>query len=179
MEITRRLQALFFGLWRVAAVGLIAIGVSGLLAGGLGAAFGKTFVSGDGPGVAYAPDRCAEFQEYYPAPTCEAAATLHHFDEVVSYRVAAGVLGLLAVAALAAIARFRPALVRDAGLDPAVVPAVGAVLFGLGALALLAMGTGPLLFQRATAGAGAFLSGGVVALAPFAYYARGLLKSLA
>jgi hypothetical protein len=73
-------------------VGLTAIGVSGLLAEGMGALVGERFVSGDPPGVSYTPDRCADFFEYAPqARTCEEAATIHHFGEVVTYRVAAGI----------------------------------------------------------------------------------------
>jgi hypothetical protein len=60
----------------VAAVGLIAIGVSGLLAEGLGALFGRAFVAGDLPGVAYTQERCAELLEYVKGPaTCGEAAT--------------------------------------------------------------------------------------------------------
>jgi hypothetical protein len=158
---------------------MIAIGLSGLVAGGLGLLFGKSFVSGDVEGVAYTESRCAEFQEYYPSPTCEAAATAHHFDEVVSYRVAAGVLGLLALASLVGLALLKPGLFRDAaGLDPALTPAVGAALFGLGAAGLLGMGTLQLVFAGA-AGTGALISGGLVAAVAFAVYARSLLRSLA
>ncbi len=157
---------------------MIAIGLSGLVAGGLGLLFGKSFVSGDVKGVAYTESRCAEFQEYYPSPTCEAAATAHHFDEVVSYRVAAGILGLLALGSLVGLALLKPGLFRDAGLDPALVPAVGAALFGLGAAGLLGMGTLQLVFAGA-AGTGALISGGLVAVAAFAVYARSLLRSLA
>jgi hypothetical protein len=46
------------------------------------------------------PQRCAEFLEYFPnAGGCEQAAALHHWGEVVEYRVAVGVLGLLVLGA--------------------------------------------------------------------------------
>ena len=65
----------------VAIVGMIAIGASGLIAWAMGGIFGRTFVSGDLPGVTYTPARCADLFEYAPgAHTCAEAATFHHFD---------------------------------------------------------------------------------------------------
>ena len=59
----------------VAAIGLLAVGLSGLLAWGAGAAFGKPFVSGDATGVTYTAARCAEYQAIAPSePTCAKAA---------------------------------------------------------------------------------------------------------
>ena len=78
------------------AVGLVAIGASGALAELLGRLFGPTFVAGDLPGVTYTTQRCADYLEYFPdAGSCAKAAALHHWGEVVEYRVAVGVLGLL------------------------------------------------------------------------------------
>src|SRR5205085_1471638 len=78
------------------AVGLLAIGASGLLSMGLRAAWGSEFVAGDPPGVTYTAPRCADYERFHPeAGTCAEAAAAHHADEVETYRVAAGVLGLL------------------------------------------------------------------------------------
>src|SRR5947207_3205365 len=78
-----------------AAVGLIAVGVSGLLAAVFGAALGRDFVAGDRPGVTSTSARCADLREYAPgANTCRDAATIHHYGEIVDYRIAAGLLGL-------------------------------------------------------------------------------------
>jgi hypothetical protein len=42
--------------------------------------------------MTYTSQRCAEFLEYFPnAGGCEQAAALHHWGEVVEYRVAVGV----------------------------------------------------------------------------------------
>ena len=88
----------------VGAIGLVAIGVSGAVAGGMGLVWGKAFVSGDASGVTYTPARCADFKEYFPrAASCEEAAVDHHYEEIVGYRLAAGVGGLFAFAAAAAV----------------------------------------------------------------------------
>lgn len=161
----------------VAGIGLAAIGASGLLAAGMGAAFGKSFVAADVSGVTYTPARCADFLEYEPgASDCDAAATAHHFGEVVEYRVAAGVLGLLALAGYAVLRRrFRRAGARL--LPRGFVATVGAALFGVAGLALLGQGMGQLVFDGGR-GAGALLSGGIVSAGVFAVYAAMLLRAV-
>lgn len=78
---------------------LVAAGIAGELSAGFGLAFGKSYVSGDINGVAYTPGRCADFFEYHPlAESCEAAATLHHFDEIWRNADVALVLGLIVIA---------------------------------------------------------------------------------
>ena len=157
-------------------IGLTAIGVSGLIAQGMGMLFGESFVSGDQPGVSYTPDRCAELLEYAPnTRSCEEAATLHHFGEVVDYRVAAGVLGLLALGCWWLLRRTR----RDApSLLPAgLVAGIGAATFGLAAAGLLLLSIGLLVFGHGT-GAGQYLSGGVVALVVAAAFVVSLLRAL-
>jgi hypothetical protein len=78
----------------IAAVGLIAIGISGGLAGVFGKTFGWSFVAGDQPGVTYTAERCAEYLRYSPsATTCAQAALDDHSFEVVGYRIAAGSSG--------------------------------------------------------------------------------------
>jgi hypothetical protein len=87
------------------AVGLVAIGASGLVAELLGRLFGAGFVAGDLPGVTYTGQRCAQYLEYFPnAGGCEQAATLHHWGEVVEYRVAVGVVGAFVLGAYHAVA---------------------------------------------------------------------------
>ena len=49
---------------RLAAVGLVAIGVSAILALAMGAAWGAPFVAGDLPGVTYTAERCQDLMEY-------------------------------------------------------------------------------------------------------------------
>ncbi|MDQ4501253.1 permease prefix domain 1-containing protein [Sinomonas sp. ASV322] len=139
----------------LAAVGAIAVGLSGAISELFGRWWGAGFVSGDLPGVAYTAARCAVLQTPYPGLDCAQAAAEHHWGEVVEYRVALGVLGLV----LLVVWRFLP---REALLPGGLVPALAAAAFLLGAAA-----TG---FQALNAavqgwqGAGAWLSAVVVAL---------------
>jgi len=171
---------LAFGL--LAGIGLVAIGISGALAGGMGMAFGQDFVAGDVAGVTYTPARCADYLEFHPeARTCERAATAHHFDETVEYRLAAGVLGLAVLGGLFIVRRSR-ALGRiiplgdGVGLLPDGFEAtVGAAVFGCAAGALLLSG---LAQSPGGDGAGADLSGGIVAAVVAAVFAAGLVRTL-
>ncbi len=172
------LVELTLALTRLVAIGLLAIGVSGLIAWGMGAALGRAFVAGDAPGVTYTSSRCAELLEYARAArTCEAAAVSHHYGEVVTYRLAAGVLGLLVLAGYLIVRRRlggRRGRGRERGAEPVspepvalpdgFVATVGTVAFGLAGLGLLVLGASQLALGP-DAGAGAWLSGGIVALA--------------
>ncbi|MFU8871597.1 permease prefix domain 1-containing protein [Micromonospora sp. SL4-19] len=157
------LRRVFAGAWLLGALGLLAIGVSGLLAEVLGRLFGPHLVAGDAPGVTYTAARCAEFLRYAPgSSTCARAAEVHHWGEVVEYRVAAGLLGLLALALYTALRRRGP--LRAARWTPPTPPLalVAVAVFGLAA-ALLTL---PVLAQAAlgdSAGIGANLSAGLVA----------------
>ncbi len=162
----------------LAGVGFTAIGVSGVLAAGLGTAFGKGFIAGDGPGVTYTAARCADFFEYHPgAADCAAAATAHHFDEVVGYRLDAGVLGALLLGASYVVRRRYRRLGGVRMLPATFIPTAGAALFGAAALFLLGMSTMQIVFGGAV-GAGNLLTGGMVSLAVFAVYAATLLRTL-
>jgi hypothetical protein len=168
--------ALFVTLGRLAIVGMLAIGASGLLAWAMGASFGKAFVAGDPPGVTYTTDRCADLAEYAPgAKTCEEAAVVHHFGETVTSRLAAGVLGLLAIGPFVWIRRrLRP---RPDALPRGFEATIGTAVFGLAGGGLLLAGLGTLT-EGAAHGAGALLSGAVLALGVAAAYALSLWRTL-
>ncbi|WP_138444685.1 permease prefix domain 1-containing protein [Sinomonas susongensis] len=112
----------------LAAVGAIAVGLSGALSEWFGRIWGAGFVAGDLPGMAYTAARCAVLQAPYPGLDCSRAAAEHHWGEVVEYRVALGVLGLLVLL----ISRFLP---REAPLPAGFVPALAAAAFLLAAAA--------------------------------------------
>jgi len=153
-------------------IGLVAIGVSGALAAGLGATAGTSFVAGDPPDVHYSAARCADLREYAPgARTCEAAATEHHFTEVVAYRAIAGMLGVAVLTGFVVVRRRarRHGPPAPDVLPRAFVPTVGAAVFG-GAAAALAVQSVDLTVAGAGRGAGQFAVGAVVAAPIAAWY---------
>ena len=170
---TRRalvLSALLLG-----AVGLVAVGVSGVVAGAERAAFGDRFVAGDLPGRTYDAARCRELREYAPpSASCLDAAAMHHSDEVVFSRVAAGVAGLAAFGLWWVARRRRP----PTPLPPSLVPALGVTAFGLAAAATAVQAADALAVGGTRAGAGQWLSAGVVAALVAAAFATALLRSL-
>jgi len=168
--------ALALGL--VAAIGFVAIGVSGLLAAASGSVLGKSFVAGDAPGVVYTPARCAEFIEYYgKAATCGEAAIAHHYDEVVGYRLDVGILGLLGLGGWWLLRRVFPRMAGVKVLPDGFMATVGAAVFGAAAVFLL----GPSALQLAFGdinGAGDLLTGGLVSLVVSAGFAVSLNRTL-
>jgi HAAS domain-containing protein len=163
---------------RLGAVGLVAIGASGALAEVLGRLFGAAFVAGDLPGMTYTGQRCAEFLEYFPdAGSCAQAAALHHWGEVVEYRVAVGVLGLLVLGGFL--------LWRRHGREPrylGVLPdgfsaTVATSLYGLAA-AILALQSLDALLIAGGDGMGQWLSGAVVAAALAVAYGSSLYRTV-
>jgi hypothetical protein len=163
-------------LTRLAIAGLIAIGISGGLAGLFGSTFGRSFVAGDPPGVTNTPARCVEYFEYAPgASTCEEAATWHHYGETVQYRLGAGVLGLILLAPYAFARR------RLRG-DPTVLPpgfeaTVGTTMYAAAAAYLLATSLDGVALHE-TAGVGGPLSGGIVASSMAVVYGVALYRTL-
>jgi hypothetical protein len=154
----------------------VAVGVSGLLAWGLGAVSSDRYVAGDQPGVTYSAARCKEFFEYAPgAHTCEEAATQHHVGEVVEYRGAAGVLGLLGLELFFVARRRWQAWTGTDALPRAFTATVATVAFGVAAAGLLVLAVDATLIDR-TAGSGAYLSGGIVAAIAAVVAAAGFVR---
>jgi hypothetical protein len=162
---------------RLGAIALVAVGVSGLVAELFGRVFGARFVSGDLPGTSDTPARCAYFLEYFPrAGSCAHAAELHHWGEVVEYRVAAGVLGLLVLAGYALWQRRRQP--RHVGVLPdGFAATVATALYGVAGAGLLLLSLDAYVVAGG-AGSGQWLSGAIVALAMAAGYAVPLSRTL-
>jgi hypothetical protein len=170
-------RAAFVGAWLVGGLGLVALGPSGLTSEVLGRALGAGFVAGDASGVTYTPQRCADYFEYFPnAASCGDAAALHHWGEVVMNRVAAGVLGLLALLVLYVARRtvlrgpaWRLPSPYVASVLLAIFASVGALLTGV---SVLSMAFGQ------TSGVGAGLADGAVSAIAALAVAGWLLRRL-
>jgi hypothetical protein len=157
----------------VVAVGLLAIGASGVLSMGFRAAWGSSFVAGDLPGVTYTAARCDDYERLHPdAPSCAAAAAAHHADEVQTYRLAAGGLGAVVLVGWWLVRRRRTEVTGI--VPPGLVPAAATATFGLAGavLAVEALGSGR------DHGAGQWLSAAVISLLVAGLYARQVLRSL-
>lgn len=169
-------RALAWAMVLFGAVGLVAIGVSGTISELLGRLFGASFVSGDLPWVRYTPGRCAELRSYFPGRGCLDAAVQDHWGEVVVFRVAAGVLGLLVLGGYALVR--RRARASAAVLRPGVVPVAGVTAYGLAALVLAGEGANAVLLGGVHGGSGQWWSAAVVALAVALAYARSAYRVL-
>ncbi len=158
-------------------IGLCAVGLSGLLARGMGAAWGVSSVAGDQPGVTYTSARCAGFFEYHArALSCAQAAAAHHFDEVVLYRVAVGALGLLVLLAAWLV---RSRLRRRDALTPlpdGFVATIGTTLFGLAGALLLVQGVDQAILGNQ--GWGQYLSGAIASVMVAIAFLRSLYRTL-
>ena len=140
------------------AIGLLAIGASGVLTAGADAAFGDRFVAGDLPGITYTATRCSELLEYAPtAASCEAAAAAHHASEVIWYRLATGVAGVGLLAVWWWQWRRRGTYESSGFLS-----VVGTATFGLAAAALGTLAVDALSQDPGRAGAGQWLAASLV-----------------
>ena len=139
--------------------------------------FGAGFVAGDLPGMTYTPQRCAEFLEYFPdAGGCEQAAALHHWGEVVEYRVAAGVVGLLVLSAYL-LWRRRARQRRYLGVLSDGFSATVATSLYCVAAAVLALQSLDALLVADASGTGQWLSAAIVASAMAVLYGISLYRT--
>jgi hypothetical protein len=144
--------------WLFAGIGLVAVGLSGILASVFGAIRGWEFVAGDPAGLSYSAERCAQYLRAAPeAVTCRAAALVDHYSEVVDERVVAGVLGVLLIAAYV--------VWRRRGGSPVsrlLLGGMGVTSFGLAALVQLTSASTAASLDHGVVGA--LLAGGFVSL---------------
>ena len=164
-------QTLLTGLL-LGGVGAVAVGVSGLLAEILRLIGGARFLVGV-PSVLPASD-CARWLKLTPgARSCASAAVADWANETVAYRIALGVLGVLA------LLTFR-LLVRRRGrrtLAPAISDTIAVTLFAAAGVCTLGLGVDAVLVSSGR-GAGQWLSAAPVALAGAAFYGTRLVRRL-
>lgn len=172
------LRQLLLAACLLAAIGCLSIGASGAISGAMDAAFGPKFVAGDLPSITYTSERCAEYRALAPSEnSCRAAAARHHTNEVETFRVAVGVMGLLALGVWVFFRRRWQAGPATGALPSALVPGIGTSVFGVASLALASQAMQSIGWH-ATAGLGQWLSAAVVTAAVALAFGLKLLRSL-
>jgi hypothetical protein len=173
------LRDVILAAWRLGAIGLVAVGASGVIAWLMNAAFGRAFVGGAPGAVRYPVADCQRWLSLWPhAHSCAQALMLENSSDAVSLRLAAGVLGV------AALATYHLARRRSRDLLPdSFTPTVAMTLFGAAGLGLAVISVdGTAAGLRSSlgppAGAGFYASGAIVALVLALRYARQLHRSI-
>jgi len=170
--------------WLLLGVLMVCVGLSGALAAGAAQLWGNGAIAPDAPGATYSAARCDYLLEYYPQAdgSCRNASIAHHADEVVSYRLAAGVVGAAALVLwlLARLGRMR--LVRRLGpltVTPPALVLAGIGAAGFGALAAVSVVEGLDAFMRSQPwGAWAPLVTGIAVVPAFVAFAVVLVERL-
>jgi len=155
------------------AIGGLAVGVSGIVTAILGAIGGSTFIVHISSSTRLAPSDCARWLANDPgAHSCYQAALSDWAGEVVGFRLVAGVLGAVALAAYFLVRRrFAHEL-----LPAAVVDTIAVTLFGVSGAWMLGLGVDWLLVGGN--GAGQWLGAAPVALALAVFYGFRLLRDV-
>jgi MYXO-CTERM domain-containing protein len=164
--------------WALGALGAIAVGVSGVVAGVMRLAGASDAFIARGPSSGgLSPAACARWLAGYPhASSCAQAATADWAAEVVAYRVVLGFLGLLAFGGLLLVRRRWPQL-RGAWLPPVVIDTIATLAFAASGIWLAGLGADALLVASGR-GAGQWLSAAPVALAAAAFFGLRLVEQL-
>jgi hypothetical protein len=144
--------------WWIGIIASLSFGVAGLLTYVLGKIQGVYWIVDDRPAD---PTRCAEYLRLEPSQSsCDAAATAHHFGELVRNGIVAALVGLLALGAWLLMRR------RIRGARPAawLVALITAALAGVTGAGLLYMSL-PYVDSYQVIGLGWKLANGSVAVA--------------
>lgn len=164
--------------WTLGALGAVAVGASGVLAGLL-RVFGvsNSVLAGQPSAADLTRADCSRWLAIYPhAASCANAATADWAAEAVGYRIAFGMLGLIALGALALARRFRPQL-RGASLPPLMVDTIAALAFAASGVWLAGMGIDAVVVASSR-GAGQWLTAAPVALAAATWFGLRLVRDL-
>ena len=136
---------------------LLAVGISGALAGLENATFGPSFV-GALPRT-YPTATCRYYLAlHHTATTCAQAATLETSQDAVTLRLLAGALGVLVIAAAVIVRGHLPGNRLTTALRDGIVSALAGVGFTVGAAALLVLAV-DVAVQHGSGGVGFYLTG--------------------
>jgi lysylphosphatidylglycerol synthetase-like protein (DUF2156 family) len=157
-------------------VGLVAIGISGLLARAMTALWGLRFMFADPPGTTYPAASCSHWMSLHPrAATCTSAYLAESLSDGLDARYAAGLLGI-AVLAVLAIRRWRRQM-SLISLPSPTTALVAAGLFCAATVALAALATDAIRVAHGN-GTGQWLSAAIVTLLVAVSYGLAYLRSI-
>jgi hypothetical protein len=164
--------------WQMGAVGAIVIGLSGALAGLVHALGASDRILATDTTAHLSPADCVRWQSLYPgARSCAQAALRDWAAETIVYRVAVGILGIMALVALALIRR-RSVRVRLARPLPSVVSdAIATVAFGTAGVCLAGLGIDAVIVRSGN-GVGGWLTAAPFALAAAVFYGLRLIHDI-
>jgi hypothetical protein len=173
-------RAVVISVWSLGALGAIAVGVSGVIAGAMHAAGASNqFIAGDQSTANLSRSDCARWLSIYPhAHSCAQAALNDWTWETIGYRIGIGIVGLTALGLLA-LARRRAWHGPNWAPLPATIVDSGAVtLFGIAGIWLAGLGIDALIVSSGR-GAGQWLSAAPVALTAGLLFGLRLVRDVA
>jgi hypothetical protein len=166
--------------WLLGALGAIAVGVSGVVAGAMHAAGASNqFIAGGQSTANLSRSDCARWLSIYPhAHSCAQAALKDWTWETIGYRIGIGVVGLMALGLLGLARRRSLHGPSWAPLPATVVDSVAATLFGVAGIWLAGLGIDALIVSSGR-GAGQWLSAAPVALTAGVLFGLRLVRDVA
>jgi hypothetical protein len=160
------------------AIGAIAVGLSGLVAGAFWAIGGRSALVAVAPGQRLSSGDCARWLAAEPAAkSCRDAALSDWAWEMVAYRVALGVLGCITLAIYLALRRRTSAMGHWYGLPQPVSGAIALTLFAAAAAWTTGMGIDTLALDSGQ-GSGQWFSAAIVCLAAAGLFGWRLAEDL-
>jgi hypothetical protein len=159
----------------LAGAGLLAVGVSGLLARAMTSVWGLTFMFADPKGTQYRASECHYWMSIHPrASSCTNAYLAEAMADGLMARYTAGALGIVVLVVVALVRRRQGNPII--AMPSALTSLIGAAVFIAAGFALAGFGTDSLRV-RGGHGAGQWLSGAAVALPIGIFYAREFIRA--
>lgn len=145
------------------AIGLLAIGCSAFVLAAVARAVGRTSTFANPIGMHASPGACAHWLHLHPlAASCADALTAETADDAIVQRAMAGLLGLVVLAAVLLLRRWKPGWARSV-IPRGATPALALFGFLPAALGLFGVGVDRVVASDGR-GAGMWFSDGTVSL---------------
>lgn len=164
--------------WVLAAIGALAVGVSGLIAAVIRGAGGARALVDVAPGQVLSASDCVRWLAADPgAHSCRDAALSDWAAETVYYRIAFGILGALALLAFGLLRRRPSQALRWAALPATVSNTIAATAFAAAGCWTLGLGVSAIVANSGH-GSGQWFSAAVVSLAAAGVFGWRLVHDL-